>query len=94
MGPRAPHPDRSLIGSRYVGARVLVTLAGLGGFLGLLIAGAEVRSGQDALRDAALVWFLGLGVVKVILDLRASRVSRSRDASSGPEHRRTAAGVR
>lgn len=94
MGPREPRPGPSPIGSPYVGARVILILAGLGGFLGLLIAGAEVRSGQDALRAAALIWFLGFGVVKLVLDLRASRVSRSRDASSGPEHRRTAAGVR
>jgi hypothetical protein len=65
---------------------VIVTVAGLGGFLGLLIAGAEARSGQDALRVAALVWFLAFGVVKLVLDLRASRASR--------DHRRTAAGLR
>jgi hypothetical protein len=90
----APHPDRSPIRSPYLGAQVIVTLAGLGGFLGLLIAGAEVRSGQDALRVAALIWFLGFGVLKVVLDLRASRASRGRDASCGRDHRRTAAGVR
>jgi hypothetical protein len=73
---------------------VILTLAGLGGFLGLLVAGAEVRSGQDLLRAAALVWFLGFGVAKIVLDLRASRASARRDARSRRDHRRTAAGLR
>jgi hypothetical protein len=94
MAPEAPHPDRSPLGSPSVAARVTVTLAGLGGFLGLLITGAEVRSGQDALRVAALIWFLGFGILRVILDLRASGGSRGRDASGGRDHRRTAAGLR
>jgi hypothetical protein len=94
MGSGAPHPKRSPIASHYFGARVIVTLVGLGGFLGLLIAGAQVRSGQETLRAAALVWFFGFGVVRVALDLHASRDSARRDALPGRDHQWTAAGLR
>jgi hypothetical protein len=80
MDARAPRPDRSITRSGDGIARVIVTLAGVGGFLGLLLAGAQARAAQDALRFAALAWFLGFGVVRIVLDVRASR--RRRDAIS------------
>ncbi len=45
---------------------------GLGGFLGLLLAGAYYPPGAVWLRGAALVWFMGLGLVRgvALLTLR------------------------
>lgn len=44
-------------------------------FVGLLIAATYVGGMQDLLGACALVWFLGLGIVGVVLDLRESRSS-------------------
>jgi len=81
--PIAPRPTPPPIAhrttaERLVLTRVIVTVAGVAGFLGLLIAAVHVRSAQEILRLAAFVWFLGLGAVRVALDLRVSRRSARR----------------
>jgi uncharacterized membrane protein len=52
-------------------AAFLVTVAGLAGFLGLLVASAYLPREADPLRIAALVWFVVLGAVRTALILRA-----------------------
>jgi hypothetical protein len=52
---------------------------GIFGFVGLLIASVYVPHWALALRITALVWFLGIGVFKIVLDLRVdSRFGRAR----------------
>jgi hypothetical protein len=53
-----------------------VAAAGAAGFLGLLIAAAYIQSEGEVLGISALICFFGFGAVNVVLDLRASRVSR------------------
>jgi NhaP-type Na+/H+ or K+/H+ antiporter len=53
-----------------LGAAFLVTVAGLIGFVGLLVASAYLPREADALRIAALVWFVVLGAVRTTLILR------------------------
>lgn len=81
--PIAPRPtpqriDRRGAGDRLPLTRIIVTVAGVAGFLGLLVASIHVRSAEEILRIAAFVWFLGLGAVRVALDLRASGRSARR----------------
>ena len=86
--PTPPRANRREVGDRLVLARIIVTVAGVGGFLGLLIASIHVRSAQEILRISAFVWFLGMGAVRVVLDLRASRRSRRGEACAIERDRR------
>jgi hypothetical protein len=54
---------------------MLASVVGVVGFVGLLIAAAFVGAMRDLLGACALIWFLGLGVVGVVIDLRESRSS-------------------
>ena len=81
--PGALRPNRRSLGSRYLVARVVVTLAGVAGFLGLLLAAVYVSSGEQVLRVSAFVWFFGFGALRVALDIGASRASRRRGTCSG-----------
>jgi hypothetical protein len=91
--PTAPLPDRRDVESRYVLTKVIVTVAGVAGFLGLLLAGAYVSSGEEVLRISAFAWFFGFGALRVVLDVRASRASRRRGTCSGQYDRRVGAGL-
>ena len=52
---------------------LMLYVAGLAGFLGLLLAGTYYRPGETWLRDAALVWFLGFGLVRCLALLTIGR---------------------
>ena len=45
---------------------IVLYALGLSGFLGLLLAGAYYPPGAVWLRGAALVWFIGLGLVRCL----------------------------
>jgi len=60
----------------FLAARVVVTVVGVAGFLGLLFAAVQVSSAQDMLGISAFIWFFGFGAVRVALDVRAARASR------------------
>ena len=52
---------------RYTRRHEIILYAlGLTGFLGLLLAGAYYPPGAVWLRGAALVWFIGLGLVRCL----------------------------
>jgi hypothetical protein len=76
---RPLHVQRRASGPPFLLLRAVITVAGVAGFLGLLVTAAYVRSAQEALRVSAFVWFLGFGVARVLLDRRASRASRRRE---------------
>ena len=44
-----------------------ITIAGVGGFGGLLVASHDIPQWATALRIIALVWFAGLGVLRFAL---------------------------
>jgi hypothetical protein len=85
--------DRLSVASRYLAARVVVTVAGVAGFLGLLLAAAYVSSGEEVLRISAFIWFFGFGALRVTLDVRASRSSRRRGTCHGERNRRMGGGL-
>jgi hypothetical protein len=62
---------------------------GIFGFLGLLIASAYLPHWALALRIAAVVWFLGIGAAKIVLELRAEDRFRSRFSQSRHPHSRS-----
>ena len=71
-------------GPRLIPARVILTVAGVAGFLGLLVAAVHAGAPQQVLRISAFVWFFGFGAARIIVDLRASRAStRERDRRVG-----------
>ena len=96
--PQAPHPAPPRVGSRFLVARAVVTLAGVGGFLGLLVAAVHAPPAREGLRIAAFAWFMAFGVARIILDLLATRVSRRRPEAlvaidrAGERGRRVGAG--
>jgi hypothetical protein len=90
--PTTLRPDRRGAESRYVLSKVIITVAGVVGFLGLLLAGAYVSSGEEVLRISAFAWFFGFGALRVVLDVRASRASRRRETRFGEHDRRVGAG--
>jgi hypothetical protein len=51
--------------------RLVVMVVGVGGFVGLLAASHYLQTGAVGLRWLAVIWFLGWGVFKWTLDLRA-----------------------
>ena len=61
---------------------VMRYVAGLAGFLGLLLAGTYYRPGETWLRDAALVWFLGFGLVRCLALLTMGRSSAGEAGTS------------
>jgi hypothetical protein len=93
LQPGTPRLDRRSAGSRYLTARVVATVAGVAGFLGLLLAAAYASSGEAVLRISAFVWFFGFGALRVVLDVRASRASRRRGTCSGEHDRRLGGGL-
>jgi hypothetical protein len=83
LGPRSTDIERPGAGTRFVLARVVVTVAGVAGFLSLLVAAVQLPSAQQMLRIAAFVWFFAFGAARVALDFRAARASRGGGAWSG-----------
>jgi hypothetical protein len=55
-----------------LGVAFLVTVAGVAGFVALLVASAYLPHEADPLRIAALVWFVVFGAVRTTILLRAS----------------------
>jgi hypothetical protein len=88
-----PPVDRGRVGTRLLRDRVIVTVAGVAGFLGLLVAAVYFRSAEHVLRLSAFVWFFGFGALRVVFDLRASRASRRRKTCSGERDRRVGGGM-
>jgi len=56
-----------------LGGAFLVTVVGIAGFVGLLVASACLPHQSTPLRIAALVWFVVLGAVRTAILLRADR---------------------
>ncbi len=81
--PRAADVERGGARTSFLLARVVVTVAGVAGFLGLLIAAVHASPAQETLRISAFIWFFGFGAVRVALDVRAARASRRPGACSG-----------
>jgi hypothetical protein len=48
--------------------------------LARIIAAAHVRSAQEIMRVSA--WFLAFGAIRIVLDIRAARLSRRRGSSA------------
>jgi hypothetical protein len=71
-----PDPDAPLFA-------FAVTLAGIVGFLGLLIAGSLLPKHAMPLRGLALVWFAVFGVWHVRVSGRTRRSGRWRPSSDG-----------
>ena len=96
LNPGSPRPAAARAAPPRLLARLVVTVAGVGGFLGLLVAAVYAPSAQEGLRIAAFIWFLGFGAVRVILDLRASGRPGVRVAihHAGERDRRMAGGRR
>ena len=64
-------------------AAVILTLCGLGGFVGFLMASAYFPVHAMVLRVLALVCFFSFGAVKVLVDLK-SAAERTREAATKP----------
>ena len=63
----------------------LLGLLGVGGLVGLLVAGAHYPDWAFVLRVGAILWFLATGVFKFLLDLRNAAVpSEERPLSKRP----------
>jgi hypothetical protein len=53
--------------------RLLVTMLGLFGFAGLLLASSAYPASATLLRELALVWFFAFGAVRVAVGRRPNR---------------------
>jgi hypothetical protein len=68
-----------------------ITLAGVAGAALLLVASGHFPAEATFLRFAAFVWFLAMGVVRLVVDLTDPSTL---DAEIPPRHGRTRAGRR
>jgi hypothetical protein len=73
-GSRFVRARTQSIGARGRGGYLLLSLAGVVGFVGLLLAAHVMPAQAEPLRIAALAWFLGFGVMR--LALRSGRRGR------------------
>ena len=62
-------------------SRTVITGAGAGGFVSLLVASHYFQSADDPLRVLAFIWFFGFGAARFALDLKvdAEKIERSPD---------------
>jgi len=62
-------------------SRTAITVAGLGGFVGLLVSSHYFPSAADSLRVLAIIWFFGFGAARFALDLKVDNqeIERSTD---------------
>ena len=82
MGPQPGNFDWTPVEAPYGLARLVVAVAGVAGFLGLLVAALHAGGAQTLLRIGAFVWFGGFGVLHVVLDARARRALQARRRSN------------
>ncbi|WP_428334294.1 hypothetical protein [Novosphingobium sp.] len=67
--------------------RAAIRVAGVAGFVGLLIASHYLPAIATALRIAAIVWFFGCGIALAIVDFKYPapiRLRRNRLKRGGP----------